>query len=189
MTLNFKASIGLAALSLAITLTACQNTVVNNTENLDSSTHVHEYNDSAANKDAMIDEASRDYQTVYLAISDTGGNYYQLQTLMYQLHAATPLAIDTLNRYYNPTKKEIVVAENDKDEMYRGEYFPRRFPGNELSIEHMNTYNQNSNNSTFALVAAICETKASADSVLKIIAPSAKKAFVIKGEIYAGCIH
>ncbi len=186
MGFNIKIVFGVWAIC---TLAACHNPVADNNEAQDTTAHTHQHADSTAIPQMAMDSANSDYQTVYLAIADTGSQYYLLQTAMYGLHAASGLPIDTLNRYYNPTKKEIVVAENDEDEMYRGEYFPRRFPGINLSIEHMNTYNSNSRANILALVAAICETKTAADSVLERISPSAKKAFVVKGAVFVGCMH
>ena len=61
-------------------------------------------------------------------VADTGKDYFKLRNQMFRLNQLLHISIDTMGRYYNKMKDEIVLRENDEDEIYRGEYFPRRFP-------------------------------------------------------------
>lgn len=125
----------------------------------------------------------------YVVIADTGLDYYTLNKKMYDLSKQLHLPIDTMNRYFNKKKNEIVLRENDKDKMYAGEYFPRRFPTENLSLEYLDTYQEAAGNKTIALVAGIYENKKSADSALAVLKTAENKAFKIKAEIYTGCAH
>jgi hypothetical protein len=132
------------------------------------------------------DSSVNEYTTVYLAIADTGQDYYQLRVLMQKVYDATHIAIDTMDRYYSETEKEIVSKDNGEPE--GGEYYPRREPSINLSLEYLVTYTPHSTNDNIVLLAAICETKKSADSLLSIIQKTAPNAFVLKGEVYMGCL-
>ena len=189
MLLTSKFSQFTILLVATLLVASCNNPVKQETDVQDPLSHEHNHADTTPTPPQIQEVQVNDYQTLFITIADTGKNYYELQHKMYLLKNFAHISVDTLNRYYNPTKKEIVIAENDEDEMYRGEYFPRRFPSANLSVEHYSVYVRNTAENKLALVAAICETKEQADSVLKIIQPTAKKAFVLKGEVYAGCMH
>src|SRR3954462_9008946 len=59
------------------------------------------------------------YATEYVVIADTGHDYYKLRTLMFAINKSLHWSVDTMNRYYNTKKQEIVLSENDDDEIYR----------------------------------------------------------------------
>jgi len=130
-----------------------------------------------------------DYVILYLAIADTGKDYNSLRTEMFAINKALAIPIDTMGRYYNTKKKEIVLPDDDNDEMYRGQYFPRRFPSVSLSLEYYKTYDDISTSKNIALVAGMYEHKASADSALAAISSLGRHAFVLKAPVYAGCMH
>ncbi len=130
-----------------------------------------------------------EYSTLYITVADTGQEYAPLDSKMYALHNELHWPVDTANRYYNKQKKKIVVADNDDDEMYRGEYFPRRFPSENMSLEYYSTYTDKSTQTNIALVTGIYETKQSADSLLRILKPHASNAFVAEGRVFSGCMH
>jgi hypothetical protein len=130
-----------------------------------------------------------DYAVCYVTVADTGRNYYKLHMLMTMLHDKLNVPIDTMNRHYDAKKDNIVVADNDEDEMYRGEYFPRRFPSAYLSLEYYTTYADESSKKNIALVAGIYDAKSSADSALAAIRAVAPRSFVVKGRVFVGCMH
>lgn len=130
-----------------------------------------------------------DYATYYIVITDTSNDYYFLHDKMFELNRKLNIPIDTLGRYYNTTKNLIVLPDNDEDEVYAGAYFPRRFPSENLSLEYMNLYKNESGNKTIALVTGIYEDENSADSLISIIKKYNKKVFKIKTEMYVGCMH
>ncbi len=135
------------------------------------------------------DDSAFNYMVLYITVADTGQDYYLLRTLMFDIQKATTWPIDTLNRYYDRKKHKIVLSEVDDDEMYRGEYFPRRYPSGSQSLEYYSTYSDQSTLTNIALVAGIYETAETADSSLKAIKPYASKAFVRKANVYVGCMH
>ncbi|WP_026904742.1 hypothetical protein [Pedobacter glucosidilyticus] len=137
----------------------------------------------------QTDESYNDFETYHIVIIDTSSSYYKLQEVMFSVNKFTRIPIDTLDRYYNNFKKQIVLPENHQDEMYAGSYYPRRYPTVFLSIEYLNFYKKEADSSTFALVAGIHEREKSADSLLSILKKVNKKAFKLKSEVYTGCLH
>ncbi len=138
---------------------------------------------------SITDDDTDDYATYYLATVDTGQNYYQLRDKMYSLNQTLNWPIDTMGRYYNTKKNKVVLPDDDEDEMYRGEYYPRRSASTFLSLEYFEFYSRQSTSTNIALVASICETKAAADSSLAVLKPRCEHAFVLKAKVYVGCMH
>lgn len=143
--------------------------------------------------DSIYGESDEAYfseiDTFYIVIADTGNDYYALQQQMFSIANSTSIKIDTLGRYYDKTKNLIQLPNDDEDEVYRGDYFPRRFQSDYLSLEYLVIYNPLSADKTIALVTGIFETKHSADSALKYISSVQPKAFVVKSKMYTGCMH
>jgi hypothetical protein len=127
--------------------------------------------------------------TFYIVVADTGNDYYKLRDQMLHVSKTTNLVIDTLGRYYNESKDLIMLPDNDEDEIYRGDYYPRRFPSDNLSLEYLTLYKPVSGDKTIAFVIGIFETKQSADSARQSILNFQPKTFVLKSEIYTGCMH
>lgn len=138
--------------------------------------------------DDSLKQEDTDYATYYIVIADTGRGYSKLHNQMTQLSQIRHWPIDTMGRTYNAAKDLIALPENDEDEIYAGEYFPRRFPSAELSLEYLNAYTD-AGNKTIALVAGIFEQQSSADSTLKVLRGIAPGAFTLKATIYTGCMH
>jgi hypothetical protein len=135
-----------------------------------------------------VDQQADAYADYYIVVADTGLNYYSLKEKMMTLKQASGLPIDTLGRYYNKAKNLIALPDNDADEIYAGDYFPRRYPSANLSLEYMDFYRPGSGKKTIGLIAGIYENKTSADSLLRLIS-SQKDAFDFKAKVYVGCMH
>ncbi len=135
------------------------------------------------------DTADYDYATFFIVIADTSSNYYLLHKKMFDLNKQLNIPIDTMGRLYNKVKNLIALPDNDEDEIYAGDYFPRRFPSENLSIEYLDFYQKQSGEKTMALVTGIYESEKSADSALVVIQRTEKIVFKIKAEIYLGCLH
>lgn len=133
--------------------------------------------------------ADDELETYYLVVVDTSLNYYHLQRKMQELSNAFKIPIDTMGRVYNKAKDLIALPEDDEDEIYRGDYFPRRFPSSNLSLEYLKFYNESSKEKTIALVAGIYESKSIADSAWNVLKKHDDKAFTLKADIYVGCMH
>jgi len=136
-----------------------------------------------------IDLVENEIEVYYVVIADTGLSYYNLRNRMFLLQQEIKNPIDTMGRGYSEAKNLIALPDEDEDEIYRGQYFPRRFPSNTLSLEYLNSYNKAASDKTIALVAGIYERKNSADSALGYVRKYIKEAFTLKAEIYVGCIH
>jgi hypothetical protein len=166
---------------------AIQNTVSKDTAVAELPLAITGNADTAATDTAADEEIS----TFYIVMADTGKNYYQLHDDMVQLSRSAGLPVDTMGRGYDAKKNLICLPENDEDEAYAGDYYPRRFPSVNLSLEYLYMYKDDRNveDNTIALVAGIFETRKSADSLLQAIRPYGKRPFVEKAKIYTGCMH
>jgi hypothetical protein len=138
-----------------------------------------------------IEDYKINYATYYAVVADTGREYYPLLKLTLKISKKTRGKIDSMGRSYNnnTAKDLIALPDDDLDEMYAGGYYPRRSPGTELSLEYYNYFAQNADDKTIAIIAGIYENKISADSALQLLKKDFSKAFVLKSEIYIGCMH
>ena len=136
-----------------------------------------------------IDTTDYDHAAYFVIVADTGLNYLSLQTKMYALSRRLNIPIDTMGRYFNESKNLIALPDDDDDEMYAGDYFPRRFPSDDLSLEYLEIYHKDANDKMIALVAGIYETEAVADSSMAILKRQEPKCFKLKSELYVGCMH
>jgi len=127
------------------------------------------------------------YEDYYIVVADTGANYYTLKDKMMRIGESASMQIDTMGRHYNKAKDLIALADDDEDELYAGDYFPRRYPSKTLSLEYLNFYKPGAKVKTIALVTGIYENKASADSALKLL--SDPVAFAFKASVFTGCLH
>lgn len=135
------------------------------------------------------EDTSGNFADYYVAVLDTNANYNPIHSKMFSASKALKIPIDTLGRYYNKKKDKIILPENDEDEIYAGEYFPRRNAEENLSLEYLNMYKSDAKARTIALVAGIYADKDSATAALKKLKAIEPKAFVLKSKIYIGCMH
>ncbi len=151
---------------------------------------------------AEDDAAFSEYSLYYLVSAESGYDYHKLKEVAMQLSQFLDIKFDTLGRYYNQAKKRIVLPDDDPDELFAGEYFFRRDPGNFISIEMQSSYPDTitfkseslfktfySDSLKMFVFAGMYESKKQADSLLKLIKPSCKSATVIPAQIYMGCMH
>jgi len=122
-------------------------------------------------------------------VADTNVNYYTLHQKMFGLSEQLAIPIDTLGRTFDSSKNLIALPENDEDELFAGDYYPRRFPSTTLSLEYLNLYEPTAGEKTVALVTGIFETQASADSALAMLKTAERNSFTVKANMYTGCIH
>ena len=130
-----------------------------------------------------------DHATFFIVVADTGHDYYSLHRKMFTLNQQLNLPVDTLGRYFNENKNLIALPDNDEDEIYAGDYFPRRFPSENLSLEYLAFYQEKATEKTIALVTGIYESEQSADSALAILKRAEPNGFKIKADVYVGCMH
>lgn len=143
----------------------------------------------AVEESPLEDTIDYNYATYFIIIADTSLDYSALHKKMFDLNRDFHIPIDTMGRFYNESKNLIVLPEDDEDELYAGEYFPRRFPSENLSLEYLDVYQEQTGEKTIALVTGIYENEKTADSTLNIVRKAENKAFKIKSNIYVGCMH
>lgn len=153
----------------------------NNQQNNNDTSQLFTYTSTAgigvidsATKKQPADSIDDETETYFLVIADTNQSYFVLHKKMLNLNKKLNISIDTMGRLYNKTKNLIALPDNDEDEIYASDYFPRRFPSNDLSLEYLNFYNNQAGNKTIALVCGIFETETQADSTLSILKKNRK---------------
>lgn len=127
--------------------------------------------------------------TFFVVVADTGFDYNLLSNEMFKLNQRLGIPIDTMGRSYNVTKNLIALPDDADDEIYAGDYFPRRFPSENLSLEYLSVYKRNTTEKTIALVIGIYETEELANKMLAKVRRYEDKAFMLESEIYVGCLH
>ncbi|MCT4562460.1 MAG: hypothetical protein N4A41_13920 [Crocinitomicaceae bacterium] len=130
-----------------------------------------------------------EYATYFVVIADTNKDYYFLRKKMFDMENLYNLKIDTMGRSYDKNKNLIALPANHEDEIYAGDYFPRRIPSEFLSLEYLSLYKENAGDQTIALIVGIYETEKAADSVLYLLKSREPKLFKTKSELYVGCLH
>jgi|GEM_PF-1950208 len=135
-----------------------------------------------------------EYADFYLVIAASGKDYKKLHKTMVSVNQNFAIPINTLGRYYNEKSHKIIVNEDDEDEIYRGEYYPRRFEELSLSIENAYYYNDNYMEpkqfpTTMMVVAGMFNEKTKADSLRNILLKKIPDAYIKKARIYVGCMH
>ncbi len=176
-------------ISCIIILTSCNNEVenVSNTNSQPTSDSIVTDTNTLYNDEVFDDMPN--FEQFFIVIVDSSTNYSVLDKKMYQLSLDLSLTIDTMNRYYNVENDLISLPLDDDDELYAGEYYPRRYPSIHLSLEYLDFYEENIDEKVIGLVAGIFETKHAADSLNEIINSLESNSFVLKGNIYTGCMH
>lgn len=145
--------------------------------------------DLAADSNVNKEGTGNDMVTYFVVVADTSLDYSVLHQKMLDLNRALSIPIDTMGRFYNKSKDLITLPDNDENEIYAGDYFPRRFPSDNLSLEYLHFYRQDAGERTIALVTGIYETEERADSALSILQKTAKGIFKIRSAIYVACMH
>ena len=135
--------------------------------------------------DLEVDE----YATYHIVIVDTARIYSHLLAQMTDLSFRIGVPIDSMGRFFDPVANLIKLPDNDADEIYAGDYFPRRTPSETLSIEYLTLYKKEAGEKTMAIVAGVYENEYRADSVYRSLVKIEKNAFKIKSDIYTGCLH
>jgi hypothetical protein len=135
------------------------------------------------------DSTDYEHATYYVVVADTNVNYFDLRQKMFALNGQWHVPVDTLGRTFDSSKNLIALPENDEDEMFAGDYYPRRLPSTTLSLEYLHLYQPTAGEKTIALVTGIFETEVSADSALAVLKTSERNSFKIKANMYIGCIH
>lgn len=130
-----------------------------------------------------------DFAKVYIVVIDTNANYFDLNKTMYQLSASYKIAIDTFGRYFNTDKNKLILPEENSDEIYAGDYVPRRFEESGISIEYLSFYLEHAKEETFVLIAGMYKSKAEANKLVKKVSKAYKNTWILESNIFIGCSH
>lgn len=135
-------------------------------------------------------EVATEYETFHILTIGEGYNYDSLSTQASQVAQHLHVKVDNLERIYD-SKKGIIVPDNSDDEVYRGEYYPRRFADPTVSIEMNYAFADSmaEQDKKMIIVAGIYEKKSQADSVLALTKATYPLAKVITKELFIGCMH
>lgn len=149
------------------------------------------YADTAVAVNALMDTNDYEHATYYIVVADTGKDYDALRRQLIAIQNKTKQVFDSMGRYYDKHKNLIVVPYDPEDPEYQyaGDYYPRRFPSETLSLEYLDFYSTKSGESTIALVAGIYEQEYLADSAVTSLHHARFKAFKLKTYMYTGCMH
>lgn len=134
-------------------------------------------------------EPSDDMVQLVVIIADTGRSYWAVQREMYLLADMLPADIDTMGRYFDVDRDSILLPLDDEDVLYAGQYYPRRFEGNALSIEYLDMYDTTAAPGTMALVTGLWATRQQADSALQLLRVHMPRAYLVHARVYQGCMH
>jgi hypothetical protein len=130
-----------------------------------------------------------DFYNAFIIVVDTSHDYYELRELMFDIYHKFSMEIDTMERGYDKTKDLICLPDDHEDEIYAGDYFPRRFPSEGLSLEYIIIYTNNSTHRNIGLLAGVFESEDEALRLLNKIKINYKKTFIINTDLYMGCMH
>lgn len=134
-------------------------------------------------------EPSDDLVQLVVTIADTGRSYGVLHGKMQLLATKLPADIDTMGRYYDVVRDSILLPLDDEDVLYAGQYAPRRFEGNTLSIEYLDMYDTTAAPGTMALVTGLWATDQQADSAFQQLQVHMPRAYRVHARVYQGCMH
>ncbi len=176
-------------LLLLILLSACNKSKSVHNDDLNAQA----INDSSASiivSESAIDSlANLDYTSYWIVIADTSLLYDPLLKKMGELSLKLNSPIDSMGRFYNRKKDLVALPDTDDDELYAGEYFPRRYESDYLSIEYLNWYNELSNEKMLVIMAGIFVNESTADTALNKLKLINTQALKFKSKLYTGCMH
>ncbi len=181
--------------ALTLLLLQCSSSPKNQKSDGVHSENNSELNDTSNENGAEatdIDEAKdEENETAFIVVLDTSDQFNKMYDLALRTSKKFNIPFDTVQKTYFPQSNLWGVSMSSGDEMYRGEYFPRRH-GDEkeiLSLEYQNWYDQSSRDKNLMLVANIFHFSMDAEESVARWRPFFPNAFILQREIYMGCMH
>lgn len=132
-----------------------------------------------------------DMQDHYIVVSGEGYDYDSLVARAGEVAQWLQVPFDQQGRVYEPGKG-IIVPYDAEDELYRGDYYPRRFESSEVSIEmydYLALEEEAGDSSRMTVVAGMFATAEKAETVLRKLKPLMPEAKLIRRELFVGCLH
>jgi hypothetical protein len=127
----------------------------------------------------------------YIVEVAKGYNFDSLKNISANAVSILGSRFEMLDRIYK-SGKGIIVPENDNDELYQGEYYPRRpfEDQNFVSIEMSFGFNtEEADTLKMVSIAGIYSLKEQADSVVSLLQGKIPTTKTVKRELYLGCMH
>jgi hypothetical protein len=136
----------------------------------------------------IVDE---EMQTAFMVILDSSSDFNSIRALAEKTANEYQLKFDTIEKQYYPEKNLWGVAVWSEDEIYRGEYYPRRSDGDShpLSLEYQQWYDEKSQEKNLILMAGIFSLSLEAEEYINKFREKFPKAYILQKEIYMGCMH
>lgn len=201
--MNFKNL--LTILFAGALIISCKPAVEQQTIEVADETVVNDNNDIVTDEDTGITDSASVYKqdsldddywhkdnfdTAYVIITDTSENYHQLRKKLFVITDALKLKVDTLGRYFDKEKNMIILPDDADDEMYAGDYLPRRFGDDFSSIEYYSLYaNDDRSSELMCVVTGIYYDETKANSALAKVKSVVDDAFILKTQMYMGCLY
>jgi hypothetical protein len=162
----------------------------------DTTVVVDTSNSYAEQSESIAKEIEEEYtelttDSFYIVQVAEGSDYDSLLQIAQQSAGILGSRFDMLDRVYEPGRGIIVSASSD-DELYRGEYYPRRpfEDQNFVSIEMATAFGYNqADKLKMVVLANICTSKSRADSMVTILKKDFEHAKSLKQELFMGCMH
>jgi hypothetical protein len=132
-----------------------------------------------------------DYETAFIVVLDTSNQFHKMYELAMSVSRKFNIPFDTVQKSYFPQTNIWGVSQSSDDEIYRGEYFPRR-NGSEkdiLSLEYKYWYDKKGNDKNLMLVTNIFLFSMDAEKSVAAWRKYFPQAFIMQCDIYMGCIH
>lgn len=139
----------------------------------------------------MPEEQESETASYYIVEVAAGYNFDSLKSISTSTAALLGVKFDMLEREYK-VQKGIIVPDSSADEMYRGEYYPRRPIGNEsiVSIEMADSYrNEATDTLQMIVMAGMYAEKRNADSVATLLRKKYPSTKTYISELFLGCMH
>ncbi len=136
----------------------------------------------------IVDE---EMQTAFMVILDSSSDFNSIRALAEKTANEYQLKFDTIEKQYYPEKNLWGVAVWSEDEIYRGEYYPRRSDDDThpLSLEYQQWYDEKSQEKNLILMAGIFSLSLEAEEYINKFREKFPKAYILQKEIYMGCMH
>jgi hypothetical protein len=141
--------------------------------------------------DINIEEQKEDYETAFIVVLDTSDQFQKMYDLAIATSKQYHVPFDTIEKTYYPETNIWGVSMNSEDEIYHGEYFPRRDGSNSdlLSLEYQNWYDNGSREKNLMLVTNIFSFSLDAEANVAYWRQFFPNAFILQREVYMGCMH
>ncbi|NBX02943.1 MAG: hypothetical protein EBR02_02530 [Alphaproteobacteria bacterium] len=129
---------------------------------------------------------------VYIVGLGKSKDYAALRTKALALAGVLGMKYSDDDRIYDAQKGLIYPSDYKGDEMYAGAYFPRRNiddPEVQVSLEMRDYYDNSIPVGTMTIMVGVYTSKKEAKAVYKKVKAIDPEAYLLKTDLYMGCMH